>query len=109
MAKNPQVESLFDDEDRIDMPETDIKYKEIKDKNMPSHRSGGVISASLASPINCDIAHVGASPGAVNNRRTRAIGSVLEQENELDDTDNTAVCPTCRGTGTIHAGAIHNM
>ena len=85
MAKNPRVQSLFDDEDRIDIPETDIKYKEIEDRNMLSRAK----NCNLASPINCDIAHA-----------TRHAGP---QENDLDDTDDTISCPTCRGTGTIHA------
>ena len=91
MAKNPRVQSLLDDEDRIDMPETDIKYKEIRDRNMLSRAK----NSNLTSPINCDIAHA---------TRHASPGSVLHQENDSDDTDDTIPCPTCRGTGTIHAG-----
>ena len=90
MAKNPRVQSLFDDEDRIDIPDPDIKYKEIKDRNMLSRAK----NCNLASPINCDLAH---------ETRHASPGSVLHQQNDFDDTDNTIPCPTCRGTGTIHA------
>ncbi len=96
MAKNPEVQTLFDDDDRIDIPETDLKYTEIKDKKMPLPRRG---IGFIASPINCDKAHVSSRDRHIN----RHTENVLRDENVSADRD-AVPCPTCRGTGAIHEG-----
>lgn len=101
MAKNPQMKCLLNGDNRINTPENDdIKYKEIKDRNMPliPQRENGNIN--VGSPINCDIQVAGGGNGDSTNNRH--ITSVLGDKNLLTDRD-TVPCPTCRGAGTIHA------
>ena len=105
MAKNTDIKGLLDDgvdNNGIDnTPETDeIKYKEIK---MPSDSlRDGSGHINLASPINFDIPRVNPSDG--NYRHNN---SVFDDEN-LADRD-IVPCPTCRGTGTIHAGIFGSL
>jgi hypothetical protein len=107
MAKNPQMKCLLNGDNRINTPENDdIKYKEIKDRNMPliPQRENGNIN--VGSPINCDIQVAGGGNGDSTNNRH--ITSVLGDKNLLTDRD-TVPCPTCRGAGTIHAGTVYSL
>lgn len=101
MAKNIDITgSLHDGGDNTGVnntPETDeIKYKEIKMPS-PDHSDSPRGHISFGSPINCDIAKVNPSGGSYRHNN-----SVFDDENLVDS--DTVPCPTCRGTGTIHAG-----
>lgn len=105
MATNPET-SFLDDGIENNRSETEdkSKYEEIKGRPPgPGQRRGNINFASPVS-INSDISDV--APMLTPNVACRHMNREGDDENLLTD-EKTLTCPTCEGTGTIHAGIVN--